>query len=380
MSTEPVIATPSEAPAAPAAKVVLKDLSYADLEAFVAGPLGERKFRAQQLFRWVHLRGVRSFAEMTDLSAALRARLEELAEVGGLTVDAVLESKDGTKKLLLRLKDGSAIEAVLIPDDERLTLCVSTQVGCALACAFCATGKLGLLRHLTPGEIVDQVLRAGEIAGGPREITNIVLMGMGEPLHNYDGTMTALRNLCHAQGLNFSPRRITLSTVGMIPEMLRLGDELPVKLAVSLHAADNETRAKIMPINKKYDLEALIAACHEFPMPTRNRITFEYVMLRGVNTGLDHADRLGRLLRGLPSKVNLIPFNEHPGSEFERPTNAEVEAFKERLLTYNLPVMVRTTRGRDIAAACGQLWLQEEGLVPGPIYKGPARRAAARIE
>ena len=186
--------------------------------------------------------------------------------------------------------------------------------------------------------------------------------------------MTALRNLCHQEGLHFSPRRITLSTVGMIPEMLRLGDEIPVKLAVSLHAADDVTRGKIMPINKKYDLEALIRACREFPMPTRNRITFEYVMLRGVNTGLDHADKLGRLLRGLPSKVNLIPFNEHPGSEFERPTDAEVKAFQERLLTYNLPVMVRTTRGRDIAAACGQLWLQEEGLVPGPIYKGKGRQ------
>jgi 23S rRNA (adenine2503-C2)-methyltransferase len=356
-------------------KVALKDLSREALEAFVL-ERGERKFRAQQLFRWIHQRGARSFADMTDLPAAFRAKLEESALVGCADVRSIRESRDGTRKLLLRLADGASIESVLIPDGERLTLCVSTQVGCALACSFCATGKLGLLRHLTPGEIVDQVLRAGEIAGGPRAITNIVLMGMGEPLHNYDGTMAALRILCHEDGLNFSPRRITLSTVGMIPEMLRLGDELPVKLAVSLHAADDATRARIMPINKKYGLEALIDACRRFPMPMRNRITFEYVMLRGVNTDPSHADRLGKLLRGIRSKVNLIPFNEHPESEFERPTDAEVEVFKERLLRHGLPVMVRTTRGRDIAAACGQLWLEEEGVVPGPVFKGKRKGLA----
>jgi 23S rRNA (adenine2503-C2)-methyltransferase len=298
---------------------------------------------------------VRSFAEMTDLSLSLRERLSLEAEIGGVVVERIQESADGTRKLLLRLRDGYAIESVLIPDEDRLTLCVSTQVGCALACAFCATGKMGLKRHLRPGEIVDQVLRAGELAGGAREITNLVLMGMGEPLHNYDGTMAALRILCEEKGLHLSPRRITLSTVGMVPQMLKLGEEIPVKLAVSLHAADDETRLRLMPINKRYDLSMLLDACRRFPRPQRQRITFEYVMLRGVNTSLEHADKLGRLLRGLPAKVNLIPFNEHPGAGFERPSDEEVTAFQERLLAHDIPVMVRATRGRDIAAACGQL-------------------------
>jgi 23S rRNA (adenine2503-C2)-methyltransferase len=336
------------------ARTDLKDLTLAELETFMEG-LGERRYRAAQVFRWMHQRGVRSFAEMTDLSLELREKLEAQACVGSIAVESVHESADGTRKLLLRLADGYAIESVLIPEEHRLTLCISTQVGCALACAFCATGKMGLKRHLRPGEIVDQVLRGGELAGGAREITNLVLMGMGEPLHNYDGTLQALRILSEDKGLNFSPRRVTLSTVGMIPQMLALGEAIPVKLAVSLHAADEETRMRLMPINKKYGLNALLQACRDFPRPQRQRITFEYVMLRGVNTSLEDADRLGRLLRGLPSKVNLIPFNEHPGAEFERPTDEEVAAFQARLLTHNIPVMVRATRGRDIAAACGQL-------------------------
>jgi 23S rRNA (adenine2503-C2)-methyltransferase len=345
-----------------AGRVNLKDLELEELAAFLAG-LGEPGYRAAQVFRWIQRRGARSFDAMTDLPAALRARLADLAEISGAEVEQVQESADGTRKLLLRLCDGYAIESVLIPEEKRLTLCISTQVGCALACAFCATGKMGLARHLRPGEIADQVLRTGEIAGGARRITNIVLMGMGEPLHNYDNTLKALRILCHEQGLHFSPRRITLSTVGMVPEMLRLGGEIPVKLAVSLHAADDETRGRLMPINKKYGLDAVLQACREFPRPQRQRITFEYVMLRGVNTSLEDADRLGRLMRGLAAKVNLIPFNEHEGAPFERPTDEEVQAFQARLLTHDVPVMIRTTRGRDIAAACGQLCV-EEGAHP----------------
>lgn len=337
----------------------LKDLTYEELQAFVLG-LGEPRYRAEQLFRWIQSRGARSFGEMTDLPTGLRERLAREAEIGSATVAAEQASVDGTRKLLLALRDGLRIESVLIPEEKRLTLCVSTQVGCALACAFCATGKMGLRRHLRPGEIVDQVLRAGELAGGARRITNLVLMGMGEPLHNYEGTIKALRILCDPRGLHFSPRRITLSTVGMIPQMLQLGAEIPVKLAVSLHAADDATRGRLMPINRRYGLEALIEACRKFPRPQRNRITFEYVMLKGVNTSREDADRLGRLLEGLPSKVNLIPFNEHPGAEFERPSDDEVAAFQQRLLTHGIPVLVRATRGRDIAAACGQLCVEEE--------------------
>jgi 23S rRNA (adenine2503-C2)-methyltransferase len=339
------------------ARVDLKDLAPAELEAFVAG-LGERRYRAVQIFRWIQQRGARSFLEMTDLPASLREQLADGAEIGSLAVEQVQESSDGTRKLLLRLADGLAVESVLIPEEKRLTLCISTQVGCALGCAFCATGTMGLKRHLRPGEIVDQVLRAGELVGGAREMSNLVLMGMGEPLHNYDHTLKALRILTDQNGLHFSPRRITLSTVGLIPEMLRLGREIPVKLAVSLHAADDETRGRLMPINKKYNLEALLKACRAFPRPQRLRITFEYVLLRGVNAAVEDADRLGRLLRGLPAKVNLIPYNPHPGAPFERPSDEEVAAFQHRLLAHDIPVMIRTPRGQDIAAACGQLCVE----------------------
>jgi 23S rRNA (adenine2503-C2)-methyltransferase len=337
----------------------LKDLTLPELEELV-GALGERRYRATQIFRWIHQRGVRSFALMSDLPAPFREKLDRVAVIGGATVERVQESVDGTRKLLLRLRDGAAIESVLIPEEKRLTLCISTQVGCALACAFCATGKMGLRRHLTPGEIVDQVLRAGDLAGGARRITNLVFMGMGEPLHNYENTLKALRILCEEKGLHFSPRRITLSTVGMVPQMLRLGEEIPVKLAVSLHAADDETRARLMPINRKYNLQAVLRACREFPRPQRLRITFEYVLLRGVNASPEDAERLARLLRGLPSKVNLIPFNEHEGAAFERPTDEEVAAFQKRLLAHGIPAMIRATRGRDIAAACGQLCVAAE--------------------
>jgi len=347
------------------ARIDLKDLALAELEAFVAG-LGERRYRAVQIFRWIQQRGARSFAEMTDLPAALREQLPECAEIGSLAVDVVQESADGTRKLLLRLSDGLAVESVLIPEEKRLTLCISTQVGCALGCAFCATGTMGFSRHLRPGEIVDQVLRAGELVGGAREVSNLVLMGMGEPLHNYDHTLKALRLLTDQNGLHFSPRRITLSTVGLIPEMLRLGREIPVKLAVSLHAADDETRGRLMPINKKYNLEALLKACREFPRPQRLRITFEYVLLRGVNASVEHADRLGGLLRGLPAKVNLIPYNPHPGAPFERPSDLEVAAFQHRLLAHDIPVMIRAPRGEDIAAACGQLCVKTESKRDAP--------------
>jgi 23S rRNA (adenine2503-C2)-methyltransferase len=337
----------------------LKDLAFPELEAFVAR-LGERRFRAVQIFRWIQKRGARSFEEMTDLPAALRQELPGCAEIGSAVVEHVQESTDGTRKILLRLQDGLAVESVLIPDEKRLTLCLSTQVGCALGCAFCATATMGLRRHLRPGEIVEQVLRAGELCGGARKVSNLVLMGMGEPLHNYEHTLKALRILTDPNGLHFSPRRITLSTVGLIPEMLRLGREIPVKLAVSLHAADDETRGRLMPINKKYSLEALVEACRAFPRPERLRITFEYVLLRGVNVAVKDADRLGRLLRGLPAKVNLIPYNPHPGAPFERPSDEEVAAFQHRLLSHNIPVMVRAPRGQDIAAACGQLCVQAE--------------------
>jgi 23S rRNA (adenine2503-C2)-methyltransferase len=345
----------------------LRDLPRDALRAFVAS-LGEPAFRGDQVFRWLWKRGADSFDAMSDLPAAFRAKLAAAATIGSVEASRVDVSKDGTRKFLVRLADRREVEMVLIPEDERMTLCISSQVGCALACAFCATGTMGLTRNLTAGEIAGQVLlahadlRSRPHAGHPdreRPVTNLVYMGMGEPLHNYDAVLASLRILTDEQGLGYPARRITVSTVGLVPQIAALGEAVPVNLAVSLHAPNDAVRGSIMPVNRKWSMQALLDACRAFPLGTRRRITFEYVLLAGVNDRPEHAAELAKALRGLRCKVNLIPWNEHPGAHFKRPSGIAVKAFEKRLLDLGVATTVRTTRGRDIAAACGQLALAE---------------------
>ncbi len=360
----------AEAAAPPTQTTDLRDLPREALRDFVR-ELGEPAYRGDQVFRWIWRHGASSFDEMTNLPHGLRDRLAESSRIGAARIAQVDRSVDGTRKLLLQLEDGARIEAVLIPDGERLTLCISSQVGCALACRFCATGTMGLTRHMRAGEIAYQLVAAqqemldDEVAGrradpAARPVTNIVMMGMGEPLHNYDGTLAALQILTDEQGFGYAPARVTVSTVGLIPQMLALGRALPVRLAVSLHAGDADTRRSLMPIDKRYPMDEVLAACREFPLKTRERITFEYTLLRGVNDGDEDARNLAVKLEGLRCKVNVLPFNEHPGAPFERPDDEAVTQFSERLRSLGVETFVRTTRGRDIAAACGQLAVKSE--------------------
>jgi len=338
----------------------LRSLSKAGLAALVAG-LGEKPFRARQLQRWLHLRGAASLDEMTDLPKGLREALRQRTALTTLGVAAEQRSIDGTIKWTWRTADGKLVESVYMPETDRKTLCVSSQVGCAIGCTFCMTGTMGLARHLTPGEIVDQVHRAnrrlielGEGAG-PRPLTNLVFMGMGEPLHNYEHLKAALALLLDEDGPNFSHRHVTVSTSGLVPVMRRLGEETQVKLAVSLNATTDAQRDALMPINRRWPIGELMAACRAFPMKQGRRITFEYVLLGGVNDTDEDADRLARLVKGLPAKVNLIPYNDNPGLGFRAPDPARAEAFHARLVARQITAVVRKNRGRDIAAACGQL-------------------------
>jgi 23S rRNA (adenine2503-C2)-methyltransferase len=332
---------------------------------------GQERFRARQIFRWIYRRGVTDISAMTNLSRELRATL---AGDFSLTTPELVErqrSVDGTEKFLLRLADGRQIESVFIPDTPSMTFCVSTQVGCAMACAFCLTGKMGLIRNLTAGEIAGQVrVLAGALDMLDKRF-NIVLMGMGEPLHNYDETMRALRILCDEHGLAVPPRRVTLSTVGLLPALERLAREpLMPNLAISLHAPTDVLRGELVPLNKKYGVREIIDACKRFPLTKRSRITFEYVLLAGVNDSPDDARKLARLLSGVKSKVNLIPLNAAPGIPFERPSDEAVDRFAQILADHHLLVSVRKSRGRDIRAACGQL------IVEGQ-KRSPAQQLAA---
>jgi 23S rRNA (adenine2503-C2)-methyltransferase len=338
----------------------LRSLARPELDGLVAR-LGEKPYRARQLFRWLHWKGAASLAEMTDLPAGFRERLAAEATLVTLERADEQRSSDGTIKWTWRTPDGQLVESVYMPEPGRKTLCVSTQAGCAMGCAFCMTGTLGLLRNLTPGEIVDQVARAnrrlvelGEGAG-PRPLTNLVFMGMGEPLHNYAAVKGALDLLLSEDGPNFSHRHVTVSTSGLVPAMRRLGEETDVKLAVSLNATTDEVRSAIMPLHARWPLAELLEACRTFPMKRGRRITFEYVLLRGVNDSDADADRLARLVRGIPAKVNLIPYNANPGLGYQAPDADRVEAFQARLVRRSITAVVRRNRGRDIAAACGQL-------------------------
>jgi 23S rRNA (adenine2503-C2)-methyltransferase len=342
-----------------ASPVDLKSLTYDDAVAFATSELGEPRFRGEQIFRWVHGRRARSFEAMTDLPVRLREKLAEHASICALEVAEVQRSTDGTRKLRLVTRDGRSIETVLIPDGDKLTQCISSQVGCALDCQFCATAKLGLMRNLDAGEIADQVYRALDFLAAEepdRRITNIVYMGMGEPLHNFAQVARSLELLTHEHGANLSHRRITVSTVGLVPGIRKLGAlEVRPNLAVSLNASCDEVRDEIMPINKRFKIAELLAAVREFPLENRRRITFEYVLLAGVNDSIDDAVRLGKLLRPIRCKLNIIPFNPHPEAPYARPSADAIAAFQAEAKRQGLPTYLRTPRGDDIDAACGQL-------------------------
>ena len=348
----------------------LAGLERSDLAAALAAR-GHHRFRADQIFQWIYRHGVANLAALSAMSDVPRSLREQLAAEFALVTPALVHrerSIDGTEKFLLRLADGQRIESVFIPDTPSMTFCISTQVGCAMACAFCLTGKMGLSRNLTAGEIVGQVRVLADALAMRQARFNIVLMGMGEPLHNYDETMKALRILADEHGFAMSPRRITLSTVGLLPALERLARE-PVmpNLAISLHAPTDVLRGELVPINRKYGVSDVIEACKRFPLKRRSRITFEYVMLAGVNDSPADARCLAKLLAGVKSKVNLIPLNAAAGIPFERPSDEAVDRFAAILAEHHLIVSVRKSRGRDIRAACGQL------IVEGP-RKSPAQQ------
>ncbi len=332
-------------------KVDIKELTPKELVEFLGG-MGKEKFRAGQILRWVYQRGATEFSAMTDLAKDFRADLEQRAFISDWQPEHTEQSQDGTKKYLFRLGDGESVESVRIPmDGGRATLCISSQVGCAMQCEFCLTGNFGLTRNLTAGEIVNQVCAA--LKDGP--INNIVFMGMGEPLHNLDNVLRALEIFYVDEGLAFSPRKVTVSTSGLIPEMRRIGQFARVNLAVSLNATTDEVRSQLMPINKKYPLAELMRACRDYPLAPRASITFEYILIRDVNDSLDDAKRLVKLLHGVKAKVNLILYNEHEGSDFRSPDIAAVEAFQRYLLDRDIVAVRRASKGQDISAACGQL-------------------------
>jgi 23S rRNA (adenine2503-C2)-methyltransferase len=337
----------------------ISELEPAELEA----ALGAEPYHARQIYRWIYRRHATEFSGMTDLSRTLRAQLAEQFKISTPVVRQTDRSVDGTVKLLLGLTDDQQVESVFIPDTPGPAFCISTQAGCAMRCGFCLTGKMGLNRNLTAGEIAGQVRVLAHTLDLTDRRFNIVLMGMGEPLHNYDQTMKALRILTSSFGLAVPPRRITLSTIGVLPALERLATE-PVmpNLAVSLHATTDELRDRLVPINRRYGLVDLIAACRRLPTKRRRRITFEYVLLRGVNDSMADAERLTTLLAGMRTKVNLIPLNEAAGLVYRRPSDAQVDRFARALAERGVTVSVRKSRGRDIRAACGQLTVEASQL------------------
>ncbi len=336
----------------------IRALTLARLQELVRDELELPPFRARQIFSWVHGRGATATDVMTDLSKELRARLAGQLDLTPLALDAEAAAEDGTRKLRLRCADDACIETVLIPDEARvkITQCLSTQVGCGLGCRFCSTAGMGLARNLGAGEIVDQVYRARALLADDQRVSNLVFMGMGEPMNNLDAVLTAVEILCEDLGANFSPRRITISTAGVVPGIERMGRRARnVGLAVSLNATTDEVRSRLMPVNRRWPLNALLGALRRYPLPRRRRITFEYVLIRGINDSLADARHIPRLLDRIPAKVNLIAYNPGPGQKYERPHEEQVEAFAEVLRDKNLNTHIRRSRGQDIAAACGQL-------------------------
>jgi 23S rRNA (adenine2503-C2)-methyltransferase len=338
-----------------AGRTDLKELTREQLAAWLARK-GLRPFRAAQILRWVYIRQADSFSEMTDLRKDVRELLSKEFSIDRLKREGLEVSKDGSRKFLFGLRDGRTVESVLIPEREHYTLCVSSQVGCAQDCRFCLTAAGGFERNLTRGEIIAQVRDCLTLAPTDRPLRNLVFMGMGEPLANYRHLVGALSVITdHDCGLKFAHRRVTVSTAGLVPRMADLGRDTKVNLAVSLNATDDTTRSRLMPINKSYPLAALLAACRAYPLPSGRKITFEYILLKGINDSLVDARRLAKLLAPIRSKINLIPFNAHAEAVFEAPDEAQLLAFQEVLLKRHYTVVIRRSKGRDISAACGQL-------------------------
>jgi len=341
-------------------KTNLLDLDQQGLKDFFK-QIGEKPFRATQIMKWIYHEGVVDFQDMTNLSKALRVRLEEIAEIALPEMTLEQPSIDGTRKWILKLADGNQIETVFIPEKGRGTLCVSSQVGCTLNCTFCSTATQGFNRNLTTGEIIGQVVFANRTLGIPKNrallpVTNVVMMGMGEPLMNFDNVIRAMDLMNDDIGCGISRRRITLSTSGVVPQMLKMRDACDVSLAVSLHAPNDELRNDLVPINKKYPISELLDACkHYVEGKARRRVTFEYIMIDGVNDTRQHAKQLVRILERVPSKINLIPFNPFPQSDFKRSSPEAIQAFQDILVAAGYTTIVRKTRGDDIDAACGQL-------------------------
>ncbi len=339
----------------------LFNLNHEEMINFFAD-LGEKPFRATQLLKWMHQQGVLDFSQMTNLSKLLRQSLQEKTQIVLPTVVTEQHAKDGTRKWVLQLSDNNYIETVLIPDEDRNTLCISSQVGCILDCPFCATGKQGFNRNLTTAEIIAQLwiaehsLRDSRHRNGQHAINNVVLMGMGEPLANYQNVVKAIDLMMDDNTYGLSWRRITLSTTGLVPAILRLAKRCPVNLAISLHAPNDELRDRLVPINQKYPLADLMAACRAYVKEdTRRKITVEYIMLKGINDSLAHAKALAKLLQSIPAKVNLIPFNTFPGSDYHCPDLETIDKFRNVLIKSGFVTVTRKSRGQDIDAACGQL-------------------------
>lgn len=355
----PMTATSGTGGEVAAKKINLLNLDRQAMQDFFVG-IGEKPFRATQVLQWIHHYGVEDFDAMTNVSKELRTRLKEIACMAAPEVVADLLAEDGTRKWLLRLSGGNAIETVFIPEEDRGTLCVSSQVGCTLNCSFCSTGHQGFNRNLTTAEIISQVWLANRALGrdpkGERIITNVVLMGMGEPLLNFESVTAAIRIMLDDLAYGLSRRRVTLSTAGMVPIMDRLHDECPVSLAVSLHAPNDALRDQLVPLNKKYPIRELLDACRRYCADSpRSRVTFEYVMLAGVNDSVEHARELVQVLRDVPAKVNLIPFNPFPQTSYQRSSGNAIDRFRDVLIEAGLTTITRRTRGDDIDAACGQL-------------------------
>jgi len=332
----------------------LLDFTLEEMEKFISSA-GKEKYRARQIMKWLHQSGSLSFDDMTTLSRDFREKLAAISRIQRPQVVKILTSQDGTKKALLRLEDGLCIESVLIPGKSHWTICLSTQAGCAMDCKFCLTASQGFKRNLLPSEIVGQIIALKHETPEGIDIKNIVMMGMGEPLANYENTLKTIKILTCDFGLGISNRKITVSTCGLAPQIVQLGKDICINLAVSLNTPDDATRNNLMPINKKYPLEVLLDACKKYPMPGRRLLTFEYILIDGVNSSVQDARKLAILLKELRCKLNLIVFNEYPGSVFKSPSQKTVEVFQQTLIDNHYTTMLRASKGSDILAACGQL-------------------------
>ncbi len=362
-----------EAPPA-AERLELLGFTLDDLKALVVEGYGQKKFRAEQLFGWLYTQLVEDVSEMTNLSKSWREQLERTATLSVLEHVGSHQTADGTVKLQFKCHDGAVVETVFIPSENRNTLCISSQVGCAMGCTFCWTAKMGLRRHLTTAEIVEQVVAARRLMGGVNgHIGNIVFMGMGEPLHNYDNVVQAIKILTHQKGLDFSRRKVTVSTSGLVPAIAKLGEDVDVELAISLNGTTDEQRGSIMPVNDRWDIAELIEALRNYPLRKGQRITFEYVLIKGLNDTLADAKRLISLTHGIPSKINLIPFNPHPQSPFLPPSEETIDAFRDYLLERHISCFRRKTRGQEEMAACGQLGSPGDRPEPAHVRKKLAK-------